>query len=130
MINTATMIIPMACLWFSLNVLGLDDPVADNLAGVAIGQLLGQAALVDLFREYVFQKPADMRPAGLHALGRGGADHRLVHRWPSSATRSRSRGRLTPTTSWWSPSMPVTKAPPRPSTVNALATSSGSPVAM
>ena len=66
-INTVTMIIPMACLWFSRNVLGLDDPVADNLAGVVIGQLLGQAARFYLFREYVFQKPADMHlPAFMH----------------------------------------------------------------
>ena len=56
-INTVTMLIPMACLWFSRNTLGLDDPVADNLSGVVIGQLLGQAARFYLFREYVFQKP-------------------------------------------------------------------------
>ena len=56
-INTVTMVIPMACLWFSRNTLGLDDPWADNLSGVVIGQLLGQAARFYLFREYVFQKP-------------------------------------------------------------------------
>jgi putative flippase GtrA len=56
-INTVTMLIPMASLWISRNVLGLDDPVSDNLAGVVIGQLLGQAARFHLFREYVFQKP-------------------------------------------------------------------------
>ena len=44
-------------------------------------------------------------------------------------TRSRSSGRLSPTTLWWSPSIPVTNAPPSPSTVNAPATWSGSPVA-
>ena len=33
MINIVTMLIPMACLWISRNVLGLDDPVSDNLAG-------------------------------------------------------------------------------------------------
>jgi hypothetical protein len=54
------MIIPMACLWFSRNGLGLDDPFADNLSGVVIGQLLGQAARFYLFREYVFQAPAEM----------------------------------------------------------------------
>ena len=68
-INTITMIIPMACLWFSRNVLGLDDPVADNLAGVVIGQLLGQVARFYLFREYVFQKPPDMHlPAFMHSI--------------------------------------------------------------
>ena len=56
-INTVTMLIPMALLWISRNVLGLDDPISDNLAGVVIGQLLGQVARFYLFREYVFQKP-------------------------------------------------------------------------
>jgi putative flippase GtrA len=56
-INTATMLIPMACLWLSRNVLGLDDAVSDNLSGMVIGALLGQAARFYLFREYVFQKP-------------------------------------------------------------------------
>jgi putative flippase GtrA len=56
-INVATMTIPMACLWVSRNVLGLDDPLSDNLAGTVIGQLLGQVARFYLFREYVFQKP-------------------------------------------------------------------------
>jgi putative flippase GtrA len=66
-INTVTMVIPMACLWFSRSLLGLDDPVADNLAGVVIGQLLGQVARFHLFREYVFQKPADMHlPSFMH----------------------------------------------------------------
>ena len=55
--------------------------------------------------------------------------HRPVQACPSSATSSRTSGRLTPTTLWWSPSIPVTKAPPSPSTVNAPATWSGSPVA-
>jgi putative flippase GtrA len=56
-INTATMIIPMACLWISRNVLGLDDPLSDNVAGVVIGQQLGQVVRFYLFRTYVFQKP-------------------------------------------------------------------------
>src|SRR5919112_1767825 len=31
-INLATMLIPIACLWLSRNVLGLDDPYSDNVA--------------------------------------------------------------------------------------------------
>jgi putative flippase GtrA len=66
-INMATMLIPMACLWMSRNVLGLDDAVSDNLAGVVIGQLLGQVARFYLFREYVFQKPLALDiPALVH----------------------------------------------------------------
>ena len=56
-INTATMLIPMVCLWTSRNVLGLDDAVSDNLSGVVIGALLGQVARFYLFRTYVFQQP-------------------------------------------------------------------------
>jgi len=56
-INSATMLIPMACLWISRNVFDLDDPFSDNLAGVVIGSLLGQVARFYLFREYVFQMP-------------------------------------------------------------------------
>jgi putative flippase GtrA len=61
-INSITMLIPMACLWMSRNMLGLDDPFSDNIAGVVIGQQLGQVARFYLFRTYVFQKPAHLAP--------------------------------------------------------------------
>ncbi len=67
-INTATMIIPMACLWISRNVLGLDDPLSDNIAGVVIGQQLGQVARFYLFRTYVFQKPVVVHHTHLPAF--------------------------------------------------------------
>ena len=85
-INTVTMLIPMACLWISRNVLGLDDAVSDNLAGVVIGALLGQAARFYLFREYVFQKPEPAAPAGLHALA-GGTDDLRQPRAPQTRPR-------------------------------------------
>jgi putative flippase GtrA len=62
-INMVTMIIPMGCLWFSRNVLGLDDPFADNISGVVIGQTLGQVARFYLFRTYVFRKPVSVAEA-------------------------------------------------------------------
>lgn len=58
-INTATMVIPVACLLLTRRVFGLDDPVSDNLSGNVVGQLLGQVVRFYLFRTYVFQKPAD-----------------------------------------------------------------------
>lgn len=61
-INSVTMVIPMGCLWFSRHALGLDDPLADNLSGVVIGQLLGQVARFYLFRTYVFPRPAHLDP--------------------------------------------------------------------
>lgn len=53
-ISVATMIIPMACLWFSRSVLGLDDPLSDNIAANVIGLALGNAARFVLTRQYVF----------------------------------------------------------------------------
>ena len=53
-ISVATMAIPMACLWFSRNVLGLDDPLSDNISANVIGLALGNAARFVLTRQYVF----------------------------------------------------------------------------
>jgi putative flippase GtrA len=57
LINLATLPIAVATLWFSRHVLGLTDPLSDNLAGNVIGALLGQAVRFYLFRTYVFRKP-------------------------------------------------------------------------
>ena len=100
------------------------------------GALIGQAARFYLFRRFVFRKPVTwarsfhpLRPDRTSRSTRAGRGRRLsrhaqrsVQAWPSSPSRSRSSGRLSPTTLWWSPSIPVTKAPPSPSTVNAPAT--------
>ena len=56
-INVATMTLPVACLWFSRSVLGLDDPVADNLSANVVGLALGLAARFYLFRRFVFKRP-------------------------------------------------------------------------
>ncbi len=55
--------------------------------------------------------------------------HSCGQSMPTSASIRRSSGRERPTTLWWSPSIRSTKGPPRPSTENAPARSSGSPVA-
>jgi len=59
-INVATMLIPIACLWFSRNVLGLDDPYSDNVAANVIGLFLGMVTRFYLFRTLVFQKPVHL----------------------------------------------------------------------
>ena len=117
-INLVTMMIPIGCLWLSRYVLGLDDPLSDNVAANVIGLLLGNAARFVLFRQYVFPRGdrAEARVARLESSGPRATVHACT---PSSASMSRSSGRLSPTTLWWSPSMPVTNAPPRPSTVKA-----------
>lgn len=58
LINVATMSLPIACLWISRNVLGLDDPLSDNISANIIGLVLGLGARFFLFRQLVFSRPA------------------------------------------------------------------------
>jgi putative flippase GtrA len=57
LINLVTLPLSVATLWFSRHVLGLTDPLSDNLFGNVIGALMGQAARFYLFRRYVFRTP-------------------------------------------------------------------------
>jgi putative flippase GtrA len=57
LINIVTLPIAVGTLWFSRHLLGLTDPLSDNLFGNVIGALVGQAARFYLFRRYVFRKP-------------------------------------------------------------------------
>jgi putative flippase GtrA len=59
-INLATMLIPIACLWISRNVLGLDDPFSDNIAANVVGLFLGMVARFYLFRTLVFRRPVHL----------------------------------------------------------------------
>lgn len=59
-INVVTMLIPIACLSVSRDVLGLSDPYSDNIAANGIGLLLGQAARFFLFRTLVFTRPIQL----------------------------------------------------------------------
>ncbi|WP_051247926.1 GtrA family protein [Nocardioides halotolerans] len=56
-INMLTMLIPIGCLAISRDVLGLDDPISDNVSANVIGLVLGLAARFALFRTYVFKRP-------------------------------------------------------------------------
>jgi putative flippase GtrA len=67
-INLATMLIPIACLWISRNVLGLDDPYSDNVAANLLGLFLGMVARFYLFRTLVFQKPVHLAELKQHPL--------------------------------------------------------------
>lgn len=53
-ISVVTMAIPIACLWFSRSVLGLDDPWSDNVSANVIGLAFGNAARFVLTRQFVF----------------------------------------------------------------------------
>ena len=77
-INAATMLIPIACLWVSRNLLGLADPFSDNVAANVIGLFLGMVARFYLFRTLVFQKPvhlADLKQHPLQVFELGDLDH-------------------------------------------------------
>lgn len=56
-INSVTMLLPIACLTISRHVLGLTDPASDNLSANVIGLALGMTARFSLFRSYVFPHP-------------------------------------------------------------------------
>lgn len=63
LINVVTMLLPLACLWFSRHVLGLSDPLSDNIAANVVGLNLGTVARFYLFRRLVFAVPAYQRTA-------------------------------------------------------------------
>lgn len=56
-INFATMLIPMGCLWLSRDLLGLDDPWSDNVSANVIGLLMANGARFALFHQFVFPHP-------------------------------------------------------------------------
>lgn len=63
LISLVTMLIPMACLWVSRNLLGLDDPFSDNISANLIGLALGNAARFVLTRQFVFAHHREGEPA-------------------------------------------------------------------
>jgi putative flippase GtrA len=56
-VNTASMVLPLACLAFSRYVLDRSDPVSDNVAANVVGLALGTTARFWAFRRYVFVHP-------------------------------------------------------------------------
>jgi putative flippase GtrA len=59
-INVATMSLPIGCLWISRNLLGLDDPISDNVSANVIGLAMGLVARFFLFRRFVFRRPVHL----------------------------------------------------------------------
>jgi putative flippase GtrA len=68
LINVITLPLSVGTLWFSRHVLGLTDPLADNVAGNVVGALIGQAARFYLFRRFVFRKPVTVGEIVRHPL--------------------------------------------------------------
>ena len=67
-INLVTMLLPIGCLAFSRNVLGLDDPISDNLSANVLGLSLGLVSRFYLFRVVIFRSPPPL--PHLHEHGR------------------------------------------------------------
>ena len=57
-INIVSMAIPLACLSFTRYVLGLSDPVADNVSANLVGLVLGTMARFWALRRFIFLSPA------------------------------------------------------------------------
>jgi putative flippase GtrA len=89
LINLVTMLLPIGCLAFSRNVLGLDDPVSDNLAANVIGLLLGLVSRFYLFRLFIFRSPAELP----HLPGHLEVGERVVTDPASTATSRRDPAR-------------------------------------
>lgn len=60
-INLASFVIPIACLYVSRSIIGWDSVYADNISGNVIGAVLGSAFRFWAFRRFVFTKT----PAGV-----------------------------------------------------------------
>ncbi|TIC84260.1 GtrA family protein [Nocardioides sp. GY 10127] len=56
-INVLTMTLPIGCLWTTRHLLGLADPISDNVSANVVGLALGVGARFWLFRTFVFTHP-------------------------------------------------------------------------
>jgi len=56
-INLASFVIPVSCLWLTRHVFGWDSIYADNVSGNVVGALLGNAFRFWAFRRFVFNTP-------------------------------------------------------------------------
>jgi putative flippase GtrA len=57
-INIVSMVIPLACLSFSRYVLGMTDPVADNVSANVVGLVVGTMARFWAIQRFIFVSPA------------------------------------------------------------------------
>ena len=73
-ISVGSLVIPVACLWFSRNVLELSSATADNVAANAVGLFLGFVTRFALFRSLVF-RPAEVGPSEEQPAVRGELQH-------------------------------------------------------
>lgn len=70
--NGVGLLIQLACLWFTENVLGFTGPIAVNLAGNVVGVGLGSLFRFWSYKKWVFRDPAAQGPAAPPAAGTTG----------------------------------------------------------
>ena len=75
-INLASFVIPLTCLWITRNVFDWDSALADNLSGNVVGALLGMVVRFWAFRRFVFssRKPRFERLLESVHVGMSGTD--------------------------------------------------------
>lgn len=69
-VNLASFVIPMACLWVSRNVLHLDDAISDNISANGVGAVAGAVFRFWAFRRFVFRAEGAAPRRPLHLRGR------------------------------------------------------------
>ena len=67
-INIVSMVIPLGCLSFTRYVLGLTDPVADNVSANVVGLGLGTLARFWAIQRFIFLSPARLERREARAL--------------------------------------------------------------
>ena len=69
-VNLASFVIPMACLWVTRNTMGWDSALADNISANVVGAALGMVFRFWAFRRFVFKKHGLVGASGVHLNGR------------------------------------------------------------
>jgi putative flippase GtrA len=68
LINTLSLGIPMACLWFTRNALHQSGVLVDNLSANVVGSTLATVVRYFAFKRFVFKKPLRRHPVVPHHL--------------------------------------------------------------
>ncbi len=68
-VNLASFVIPMACLWLTRNTMGWNSALADNISANVIGAALGMVFRFWAFRRFVFKKQVLSGVNGVHLDG-------------------------------------------------------------
>ncbi len=62
LVNLASFVIPMACLWVTRNVMDWNSAIADNVSANVVGAFLGMLFRFWAFRRFVFKKKGPLIP--------------------------------------------------------------------